>query len=497
MSLDIDVKTVKSGFWHMPKIFYAVLFIEFCERFAFYGIQSIAVIYFIKRFAISEANSEVLFGSFSALLYALLTVGGIIGDKWLGLRRIYFLGILFLIAGYSMLSFTSTTTMLYLSMGVILVGNIFFKTNATNYVGRSFESNDPRLDSAFTYFYMSINIGGLASTIIVPIASVTFSYTIGILLCAASMIIGLIAYFYFLKRFKSADNQVGKNSTHKWKTLVVTIVAGVMSTFLFGYLLRNLNLSQYILYFIAIITVIIYLLMTRKLNHYEAKGMYIALILMLQGTFFYIIYIQPATSMTLFSLHNVRLMFLGYQVPAGVTQSINGLFIFLFSPLLANFYIHLSKQNINYSLPAKFVTGILSAGFGFVILGFSAQFTADSHAQISVFWIFLGYGFYALGELLVGALGLSMVAQLLPKRFGGFAQGMWFLAIAIGMRIGSQLSAFASENNTSNTDNFVILHSYMKLFYELGLTTMVVGIILLFTVQPMSKAMKQVIEHRY
>ena len=228
MSINIDVKTVKSGFWHLPKTFYALLFIEFWERFAFYGLQAVAVIYFVQKFNLTESNSSAIFSSFSALLYALMIVGGIIGDKVLGLSRTYLLGILFFIVGYSLLSIATTESVLYLAMGFILVGNVLFKTNATNYVSRCFENNDPRLDSAYTYFYMSINIGSFSSMIIVPIISKTFSYEIGLSFCAWGMICAFFFYLLFRKRLALSDNQVGKNQHNKWIWMIIISILGLV-----------------------------------------------------------------------------------------------------------------------------------------------------------------------------------------------------------------------------------------------------------------------------
>ena len=398
MSISIDVKTAKTGFWHLPKAFYAVLFIEFWERFAFYGLQSVAVIYFIQKFGIIESAAGDLFASFSAMLYAMLTVGGAIGDKVLGLRRTYLLGIIFLIIGYGIVSITPSEFGLYLGMGVILVGNVFFKTNATNYVGRCFESNDPRLDSAFTYFYMSINVGSFSSIVLVPIVAQMFNYQIGLGLLSIAMMVALLSYFFLRSRFASADNQVGKNGHHLFLKFTIVIAVAVGASVVFSYLLHDLALCKMVLYMIAAVTVIVYLIITTKVNHKEARGMYIALILLLFAIVFFVLYIQTATSMTLFALHNVRLTFLGYVVPAGVTQSLNPFFIVAFSPLLANLYIKLHKNKVNYTIPAKFVTGILLTGLCFIALGVGGQFFADSSAQVSVLWMVLAYAFYSAGE---------------------------------------------------------------------------------------------------
>ncbi|MBP9742698.1 MAG: MFS transporter [Burkholderiales bacterium] len=497
MSIDIDVKTTKTGFWHLPKTFYAVLFIEFWERFAFYGLQAVAVIYFVQKFDVKEADADNLFASFSALLYALLTVGGAIGDKFLGLRRTYFLGIVFLIIGYAGLSMSTNLYNMHMSMGVILVGNALFKTNANNYVGRCFESNDPRLDSAFTYYYMSINLGSFSSMILVPIIATMVSYKVGLSLCYFGMVIALISFFLFFRRFRDSDNTVGKNTHGLWKRMIIVAVSAIIVAITMGYLLQDLALSKKVLYLITIITIVIYLIIARKLNHNEARGMYIALILLLIGAVFFVMYIQTATSMTLFALQNVRLVVLGYAIPAGVTQSLNGTFIILFSPILANLYISLHKRGISFAIPAKFVIGIMLTGFCFIVLAFGGQFFSDINAQISLWWMIVAYAFYSTGELFVSALGVSMVAQLLPKRLGGFAQGVWYLASAVGMRMGGEMSAIAAEGSARSANQAEALHAYVNVFYKLGFTAVVIAGALFFVVKPLSRSMQAVLDKKY
>ena len=230
------------------------------------------------------------------------------------------------------------------------------------------------------------------------------------------------------------------------------------------------------------------------MNKLEARGMYTALVLMIVAIIFFILYIQMATSMTLFALHNVRLTFLGYEVPAGVTQSLNPVFIILLSPILANLYIAFLRVGVNYNIPAKFVTGIFLAGFCFLVLAFGGHFFADANSKISVIWMVLGYAFYSLGELLVSALGASMVAKLLPQRFGGFAQGMWYLSAAIGMRLGGQLSGMAAIGDGNISDASTTLSIYVDLFYKLGFATVLIAFLLLFAIRSLSKSMQYVLD---
>ncbi|MCC2625512.1 MAG: tppB [Burkholderiales bacterium] len=496
MSINLDVKTLKTGFWHMPKTFYAVLFIEFWERFAFYGIQATAIIYFIKQFGMLESKANVLVGSFFALAYAFMVAGGVIGDKWLGLRRSYLLGILFLVSGYGMLCIAPKIYGVYLALGLIVVGNMLFKTNATNYVSRCFEEQDPRLDAAYTYFYMSINLGSLSSIIIVPVISQAFGYSIGLSLMAIGMVIALISYFIFLPRLKHSDNQVGNSDKKMWLRMTIIVALGIVFAFVFSWLFRDLILCRVIMYSASVLILVAYLYLAGRLNHHEARGMYVALMLMLQSVIFWILYIQSATSMTLFALHNVRLSLFGYNIPAGSTQSLDPFFVILISPILANIYMWRSKKKgKDFSIPGKFALGLIFVSLCFMVLGVASQFFSDNNSQVSIFWLVLAFGLFALGELFVSAIGLSMIAQLLPKRYGGFGQGVWFLVTALGIQIGGQLSAFAAVDTVGKIAQSDTLQAYMALFYRLGVVTIIVGVMSIFLIKPTCRVIEQVKQH--
>lgn len=496
MSTQVNVKTLKTGFWHMPKTFYAVILVEFWERFAFLGLQSIALVYFIQYFAMSDLTANELLGSFAALLYVSLTIGGVLGDKVIGLRRTYFLGIIFLTIGYIMLALSHTLDSLYPALGVVLVGNVLFKTNAVNYVSRCFESNDPRLDSAFTYFYMVVNAGGILAMILVPAIAKAYGNHVSFGVCAVGMLCALVVFSYYHSRFHLSDNQIGIHKSGLWlKTLIVAIL-GVFLALILGWFLSNTYGSKTIIYIITIIVIVAYLTIASRLNRYEAKGMYVALVLLLQAIIFWIFYVQQITSVTLFALHNVRLSFLSYKLYPGMMQILNPIFILIFSPILARLYIRIYKDGTSFEIPAKFLLGIAITGLCFIILGMSASYFADQNGQVSALWLIIAYALFALGELLVSALGPSMVSKLLPKRFGGFAQGAWFLATAIGMKVGTQMSSgSASVHIVAN--NFITLDSYIALFYKLGIASVVVAIMCFLILKPLTQAFNEVTSRRY
>lgn len=485
----------KDGFWHMPKTFYAVLFIEFWERFAFYGLQAVAVLFFIQRFGLQEKQATDLFSSFSALLYALLVIGGYLGDKVLGIRRTYFLGIVFLMIGYGSFGFAHSVHMLYWAMGMVLVGNIFFKTNAGNFVSRCFKPTDPRMDSAFTYFYMSINFGSFFSMIIIPIVAKYTSYAFGISMCGVGMMVALISYFLLFKYFKQSDNETGQNGGNKFFVMLAIAIVGVIISYGLGLLLRDPAMSKTVLFSVAVVVLLIFFVVRAKLQPVEQKGMSIAFVLLIQSIFFWIMYMQMSTSLTLFAVHNVRNFIFGIAIPPEVTQSYNPLFIFILSPILASLYVKSERKGSPISIPGKFATGMLVCGLAYLLLAVSC-FLKDENATISMIWLFLGYGLYSLGELLISAIGLSMVSKLMPARLGGFAQAVWFVTTAIGMKFGGMAAGFGAVDESKVTSNLDILHGYQQLFAVIGIGATALAVVFFLFVKSLARSMRQVMEYK-
>ena len=488
----IEPHEVKNGFWHMPKTFYTVFFIEFWERFAFYGLQAVAVLFFIQKFGLKEQEASNLFSSFSALLYALLIIGGYLGDKVLGFRRTYFLGIIFLMVGYGSFAFVENVHLLYWSMGMVLVGNIFFKTNAGNFVQRCFAPNDPRLDSAFTYFYMSINLGSFFSMIVIPFVSQKTSYGFGIGLCGAGMLIALISYFILRKNLIRSDNETGHKAGNKFFMMLGIAIIAIIAAYALGLLLKDPALSKTILFTVVAMVFLIYFVVRSKVSSIEQKGMTIAFILLAQSILFWVIYMQMATSLTLFAVHNVRTHIFGIDIPPEVTQSFNPFYIFLLSPILANMYTKSEQTGRPITIPRKFAVGLLVCGLSYVQLALCC-YLSDSNGSISLIWLFISYGLYSLGELLVSAIGLSMVSKLIPVRLGGFAQAIWFVTTAFGQRLGGIAAGYGIVDETKAASNFDILHGYQNLFGFIGITVTVFSIIFLIFVKKLSKNMHDVI----
>jgi POT family proton-dependent oligopeptide transporter len=482
---------IKHGFWHMPKLFYAVFLIEFWERFAFYGLQSIAILFFIQQFGLGESNAINLFSSFSALIYAFIIIGGFLGDKILGFRRTYLLGILFLLVGYSSFHFIEKAYLIYWAIGVILVGSIFFKTNAGNFVSCCFPPGDPRVDAGFTYFYMAVNMGSFCSMILIPIIARQTSFSFGIGLCGIGMIISLAIYLFFRKQFRANDNAVGKEPNGKPLLIVVTIALGIIGSYLLGLMLHSPLLSNVVFLLFSVVVFAIFYALHKRLKGNEKKGASLTLVFLMQALFFWLMYMQMSTSLTLFAIHHVRTSFFGFSFPPEITQSFNSFYIFLLSPILATFYTKSEKAKKKISIPAKFAFGMLVCALAYLLLAVSC-YLHDNDGTIALIWLFLGYGLFSLGELLISAMGLPMVFRLMPRHLGGFAQSIWFVTSAIGQKLGgmaAEVIAVPEEGAVSNLD---MLFNYQSLFGVIGIVGLLFSFLLFGFVKKLSKSIERV-----
>ncbi len=491
--IEIDSKIIKAGFWHMPKLFYLILFIELFERFAFYGFQTIVFVY-AKNFNISLSN-KISLASLNIILYALIIIGGVIGDKILGLRRSYIFGLSFLLFGYSFLFIFNNFLSFNFCVGLILIGNILFKTNAVNYISRCFEAKDPRLDAAYTYFYMFMSIGCFVGIILVPILiKIKFS---SIIFFPLFILLAIFIYLVFKKEFIHSDNQAGKNNRFLRRVNLIVIVIGVIIAYILGLLLEKLNLCQYMFYLFSGLTIIICLLLAIKLDKNESKGIYLALNLILIASVFWIIFLQIISVISTFSLHYVKFNLFGYDVSSNIINYFPPFLIIIFAPVFARLYIFLQKQNIQVSIPLKFNLAIAILGISLLILALATKYFIDTNYQISVVWIFLIDILLSFSTLLVLAIGPSMVSQLFPKRFGSFAQVVWFLAIAIGILIKDKLFAFVYVLfDIANNSTIKVFDSYSMLFLKFGSIIIAFSLFLLFFSKMLTEKMQEVIIHR-
>ncbi|MDO8955185.1 MAG: oligopeptide:H+ symporter [Gammaproteobacteria bacterium] len=468
-----------------PKPFYMIFFMEAWERFGFYGMQAILVLYMIKSFNLSDAQAFNTYSAFTALLYALMSVGGYIGDNILGTKRTMVLGACTLSIGYYLLSL-GKSEWFYYALGVIAVGNGLFKANPSSLLSKCYEADDHRIDGAFTLYYMAINIGSFFSMLFVPIIALKYGWNMGFRACSIGLILAIINYYACYSWVKDIGSKAGLMPMKRLNLLYV-MAGGLAVVFLSGWILQRLSVAHYLLLAIGCVVIVKFIYEILRSSDSERSKMIVAFILILQAVVWYVMYQQMPTSLNFFTINNVQHSILGVAINPLSFQALNPFWILLASPFLAALYNHLAKEGRDLSMPGKFALGMFLSSLGFLVLVLSEHF-ANAQGIVSSWWIIISYFFQSVGELLVSALGLAMVARLVPQRLMGFIMGAWFMTTAAAMVIGGFVASWTSV--PSNMNNPIqTLPVYTHVFMQIGVATLLISLVMMVFAPKLSRMM--------
>jgi len=460
------------------KSFYTVFLIEMWERFGFYGMQVLMVTYMMKKLGFIDTKANLVWGAAAALIYATPAIGGWVGDKLIGTRRTMVTGAVVLALGYAMLWIPSNDpTLTYLSLGVIIVGNGFFKPNAGNLVRKIYEGDDVRIDSAFTIYYMAVNIGSMVSMTATPWIRDYVGEHYGDAMgwhtafgsCAVGLALGLVNYA-LMRRTLAHVGSPSDEQPVSFQRVLALVAASLVLVVVSAFILQSLLLAKICVYLAGVVILGIFVHLIRTAGKGERSGLIAALVLTVQTIFFFIFYAQMATSLNLFAQKNVNLSFdvFGVHVFNWIPeqyQNLNAIWIVILSPVLVAMYNGLGRVGKDPSVAFKFALGFGAVAVGFFMYGLGAMNAVDG--QVSSWTMVWGYGFYSLGELLVSGLGLAMIARYVPVRMGGFMMGAYYVAVGISQYLGSVVANLAAmpENISSPVES---LNIYVSLFDKLG-----------------------------
>lgn len=449
---------------------FTVLFmIEMWERFGFYGMAVLLVVFMKDQLGFTDDRANLTWGAFAAMVYAVPTVGGWIGDRVLGARRTTVLGAITLSLGYLLLALPGPTWFWFFSLGLVAAGNGLFKANPNNLVSRLYEGNESELDSAFTLYYMAINIGAFLSQSLSPIVRVHYGWHWAFALSGFGLVFG-VAQFFFQRRY--VDHVGSEPDFHPmvWKRLWAVLAGTLVVSALIALIIQNLGVARAIVWLSAAGLLGLFLYLISKGQKSERAGLIAMLLLTAQAIIFFICYQQMSTSLTLFAVRNVNLDFYGYQVPPEQFQVLNPFWIAVFSPILAILYTRLGKKGKDPSVGTKFAIGFVLLAAGFFLYGVSGDFATNGH--VSAWWMIWGYLFQSIGELLISGLGLSMVSRYVGPSLRGLMMGAWLLATGIAQFLGSMVANLAAIPKEV-TDPLKTLPIYTHLFNELGVVAVV------------------------
>ncbi|MDO8527608.1 MAG: peptide MFS transporter [Deltaproteobacteria bacterium] len=471
-----------------PKGLYILFFTEMWERFSFYGMRSLLVLYMTKRLLYGDATAYGVYGAYGALVYATPVIGGFFADRFLGYRRAVILGAVLMTLGHFMMALTHEV-FFYGALALIVIGCGFFKPNISCIVGKLYPEGGQSRDAGFTIFYMGINLGAFLAPLVCGVVGETIGWHYGFALAGVGMIIGLIT---FIKGQKYLEGLGLPPVPEKLKMPVFPGLNRVNALYLccaiaVPVVALGLHQSSYVgnvLYVTAsiILTYLFYIAFTS--DKVTRDRLLVIMVLMFFHTTFWAFFEQAGSSLTLFADRNVDRTILGWVMPASFTQSFNPFFIILLAPLFSKLWMGLQKMGRHPSIPFKFVLGLVQLGLGFGILVFGATF-AKTTGVSAMIWLVLAYLLHTTGELCLSPVGLSAVSKLSPANIVGTVFGAWFLTISFS----HHLAAMIAKLTRVVTDETVLgqvvnpiasLPVYSNVFFNIFVASLAVALILTF-----------------
>lgn len=483
-----------------PRGLTVLFFSEMWERFCYYGMRGLLVLYLTKSLLQGDEQAFAIYGAYTALVYMAPVLGGRIADNILGYRIAIILGAVMMAIGEFMI-LGGNETWLYLGMGAIIVGNGYFKANISTLVGKLYKADDPRRDSGFTIFYIGINIGALLATLVVVWVGEKFGFKYGFGLAGIGMLLGLLFFVVGQKFYKHLSHPPKPEKLYAkvfgpLNRLHVTIIL----SFLLIPVLYFLVIYNSVVGILLILTFVyvVYTLLKEgiKGGNILRDRMIIFIVLCLFNIVFWALFEQAGSSLTLFADRNVdRTLFGGFEMTAGQTQFFNPFFIILMGSLFSVLWVQLAKRNLNPNIPAKFGYGIMLLGLGYLITRFG--YSTHNEAFLVPLWIIIGiYFFHTVGELFISPIGLSMVTKLAPEKMTGTLMGAWFLSLSGSNFLASQLAKLTGANGGETegleavvTTGAESLNRYIEVYSTFGWIAIGTGLVVLLFSPKLNKLM--------
>lgn len=429
------------------RAFSVVLLIELWERFGYYGMQGVLLLFLVQKISFSDRRANLLWGAFAALTYSAPVLGGWVGDKVLGSRRAMVWGGVTLALGYFLLTLPSHGLfILYWAMGVISVGNGLFKPNAATLVRHIYAHDDSRLDAAFTLYYMAVNVGSTVSLLLTPWLKDHYGWHVAFAACCLGLVSGLINYG--MMRHKIAHFGSTPDFTPPALLKKIGVGIGVLAgSILIGALLFVPTLSQIVIFMAAIMVIGVWIMLYMTAKPIYRPGLKMMYFLTLEGMLYFIFYQQMVTSLTLFTLRHIRPEFTVAGIPlfnlsAGQFQALNPIWIMILSPLLAWTYNRAGKKGNETMLSTKFLWGFAFVAAGFLYWWESAAMATSM--RLSPWVMVIGYFLFSAGELLISGLGLAVMARYVPPQMNAFMTGSYFVMSGTAMFLGSKIANLAA-----------------------------------------------------
>lgn len=477
-----------------PVGLYILFLTEMWERFSYYGMRALLVLYMTtstlgddpRGAGLGWTNQEALalYGWYTMLVYIMSIPGGMIADKLIGQKKAVLLGAIVLCLGHGVLVMTDLWAF-YTGLGLVILGVGLLKPNISTMVGGLYEQGDIRRDQGFSIFYIGINLGALLSTLIVGLVVAKWGWHAGFGLAGVVMLLGLINYIIGQKYLTHVGNFVPVSSNENEVSylqlysrlfssstqLIVTVVLAILSVY--GWI--KLGWAYGLLFiFLTAITALL-MMIYKDLNTQIHKDRFLVLLLsFIMVIIFWGAFEQAGGLMNLYTESKTNRVFLGWEIPTIMFQSLNAGFIILLATGVAAIWAKRHLKGKEATSLFKMALGIIIMGFGFLFMVFAAM-EFERSGSSSMIWLVLAYLFHTIGELCLSPVALSFITKLTPIKYASLMMGVYFAATGLGSKVAGIVGESAQE------------YGEFAIFLGIFVFTVLVGILFLLILKPLKR----------
>lgn len=485
-----------------PKPLQGLFFVELWERFSYYGIRPLLVLFMTTAivsggFGFDDTTAAAIYGIFSGMVYLAPLAGGWLADNWLGQERSLWWGCVIMALGHLSIGLSAIPmlgmTMFFVGLILLVLGTALFKTCIAVMVGSLYDKGDERRDSGFTIFYMAINIGAMIAPILTGIFADKGQWHTGFTIGGVGMLLGLLVY-RFVAKGHLVEYANSKGMTVSWdkpsrKVAHVGKVVFALLVALCG-LVVLVSTGTIVIDVVAIRDTMTYLIIgalflffawafvSSRFDKADKMRLLVCFFLIIGASLFWSSFEQQPASFNLFAERYTDRDLGGFSVPTVWFQSLNPIFIILFAPVVSAMWIKLGKRQQNPNSMTKFALGMLVAAVAFAIMIGASKLIVGGDASVSMIWLVSSLFFLTIAELFISPVGMSSMTKLAPNGMQGVMMGLWYTSISLGGLIGSFSGSYVSAETIGDLPN---------LFTVLTVFLVVCGLLLLVLSKPITK----------
>lgn len=434
----------KDELWGHPKGLYILFFTELWERFSYYGMRAILVLFMISSatgdnpgFGWDEADAISLYGTYTMLVYVMSIAGGLVADKLWGQKRTVLIGGLLLCLGHGILAVESIWAF-YAGLGLIILGVGGLKPNISTMVGGLYQQGDVRRDKGFTIFYIGINIGAFLSALIVGGVAEVYGWHYGFGLAGIGMLIGQAVFMWgqkFLRGVGEATKDLSPEEIEAKKRPLTAV----------------------------------------EVDRMKVMGISFLLIIIFWGAFeqaggLMNIYTAQKTDLSL----SFSLPFVGDAIPASWFQSVNAFFIITLGVPIASFWVWWKNRGKESSSIFKMATGVIIMGSGFLFMS-AASLQFEAEGSSAMYWLVLAYLFHTIGELCASPVALSYITKLAPLKYASLMMGVYFAATGLGNKVAGLVGEWSQSAGE------------LEIFTGIAIFCTIIGLLVIALLKPLKR----------